>query len=404
MSMHSGKKSLTNADVTLNSGTLLAKLPLIGLVLGVLGLGLSAMLAAGNKEQFFFSYHVSFMFFLSISLGAFAFVLFQFASRAGWSVVVRRLAENLMGVLPLFALLFIPIIFGAHTMFHWTHQEAVEADAILAGKSPFLNEAAFYLRAALYFILWAFFAYFFRTNSVKQDSVGGEAITRKLQKMSYPGIAVMGLSVSLAAIDWIMSLDPHWYSTIFGVYFFAGSIVAIYAALILYANLARSSGKMSSLIGVEQYHDLGKMLFGFTVFWTYIAFSQFFLIWYANIPEETIWFANRFEGSWKGVSLFLAFGHFVGPFFFMLSRHIKRNRALISFAAAWMLFAHFMDIYWLIMPTFHKAGAQFALLDVTCFVGIGGMFLAVIGMLSKKALLVPVKDPRLAESMAFENL
>lgn len=403
MSQHQVTK-ITENQVVLPSSHWLHKAPTLFGVIGVIALIAAFALGMGNMEQFHFSFHVAFIYFLSIALGGLFFVILQFATKSGWSVVVRRFAENIMGTMPLFLLLFVVMIFGMHTLYHWTHEEAVLADPILSGKSAYLNEKFFFIRTAIYFIAWLGLARFFMRKSAEQDKSGSQANTRAMQNMSYPGIALFALSTTFAAFDWIMSLNPHWYSTIFGVYFFAGCVVSIYATLILMISFVRGPRFLSDVISTEHFHDMGKMLFAFVVFWTYIAFSQFFLIWYSNIPEEQIFYFHRIQGSWKTVSICLACGHFVIPFFFLLSRHIKRNPKTLFLGAAYMLFIHYVDIFWLVMPNFQKEGASFGLVDICCIVGIGGLFVALFAKLMKRNAVVPFRDPRLGESLLFENL
>ncbi len=401
---HAHHRELKAEDVTIPAGHALAKLPVIGIVLAVIGGGATAALAGADLKQFYHSYLVAFLFFLSLGLGGLFFVLVQFATRSGWSVVVRRLAENLMATLPLSVFLFIPVALGAHDLFHWTHEDAVATDKLLQWKEPYLNIGFFYARAAAYLLIWTGLSLYFRARSTAQDRSGDHGITRHLQKVAPPGIALFALSLTFAAVDWIMTLDPHWYSTMFGVYYFAGSVVGMYALMSLMAVGLSKAGLLDGRVNVEHFHDLGKMLFAFTAFWTYIAFSQYFLIWYANIPEETLWFLHRWSGSWKYLTLTLGAGHFVIPFFFLLPRTIKRNTKTLSLAAVWMLTMHLLDIYWLVMPNLHKHGAHPSLLDLTCFLAVGGVFIAALGMLMRRAPLIPVKDPRLPESLSFENI
>ncbi|MCZ7587022.1 MAG: hypothetical protein M5R36_28790 [Deltaproteobacteria bacterium] len=380
------------------------RLPLIAAIVGGLGLAASAGLGVGQPKQFFFSYLVAFMFGLSFAIGGLFFVLIQFASRAAWSVVVRRVAENAAAAVPVFAVLFLPIAFGAHDLFHWSHAEAVAHDALLAGKSGYLNLPFFFIRAFFYFALWTFLSQWYLRRSLEQDRTGDKTITRRLQNASGPSIVVTALTMNFAAFDWLMSLDPHWYSTMFGVYYFAGCLIAIFAFLAIVTILMRRSGLLENIVTREHDHDLGKLLFGFTVFWTYIAFSQYFLIWYANIPEETVWYAHRMEGSWKTVSVFLMAGHFVIPFFYLMPRAVKRNRVALFAGASWMLLVHYVDIYWLAQPVLNHHGAHFSLLDGTTLLGVGGVFIAVFARFLARHALVPHRDPRLPESLRFENV
>lgn len=382
-----------------------SKLPVVGGLLGVAGLVATFVFGASAKEQMYFSYHVAFMYFLSIALGAFFFVIVQFATKAGWSVLVRRLAENLAGTLPVFVVLALPLVLGSHTLFHhWMDAEVRATDRFIIHKAPYLNEAFFYGRMVFYFFVWTVLAYRFRARSVAQDLSGDHGITRGLQNLSYPSIFLFALTITFASIDWIMALDPHWYSTMFGVYYFAGAIVAIYATLVLLSMALQSHKAFGKVFNVEHFHDLGKLMFAHTAFWAYIAFSQYFLIWYANIPEETLFFKHRAVDSWLWVSIALAVGHFCIPFVVLLSARMKRNRTVLWFGAVWMLVVHFMDIYWLIMPTLHTEAVALSWLDLTALVGVGGIFVGTFGVLLGRARIVPTRDPRLPESLAFENI
>lgn len=381
------------------------KLPVVGGVLGVLGLGASLVLGMADKEQFFFSYHVAFMYFLSIALGAFFFVIVQFAAKAGWSVLLRRVAENLAGTLPLFVILGIPLALGVHTLFHhWTAETVRQTDPLVIHKSPYLNEPFFYGRMAFYFIVWAVLSFLFRSQSVGQDHSGVVGVTKRLQNLSYPSIFLFAITITFASVDWIMTMDPHWYSTMFGVYYFAGAVLAIYATLVVLAMALQSHAGFGKIFNVEHFHDVGKLMFAHTAFWAYIAFSQYFLIWYANIPEETLFFKHRLEGSWFGASVALAVGHFVIPFLFLLPSKMKRNRAVLLMGAVWMLIVHLLDIYWMIMPVHHHHGVHLSVMDLTTFVGVGGIFFAAFGVLMKRSKIIPTRDPRLNESLAFENI
>lgn len=392
-------------EVTLQANHPLHKVRWLSLIVGIVSLLLLVVVSRSHaKPHIFFSYLTSYAFWLSIALGGLFFVILQHATRAGWSIVVRRIAENTMITLPLFALLFLPIvIFGMHHLYHWSHASAVAHNKVLQAKSGYLNPTFFYIRAAGYFIAWSLLGFRFYKKSLKQDSDRDDAHSAGLRRLSAPSIIIFGLTVTFASFDWLMSLDPHWYSTMFGVYFFSGSFVAIIAFLCIVGILLNHTGKLSSIITTEHYHDLGKLLFAFAVFWSYIAFSQYFLYWYANIPEETMWFKHRLHGNWRQLTFLLALGHFVVPFFFLMTRKTKRNLNTLLVAALWMLMVHFIDLYWLVMPTFLKSGYEFSLLDLFSFVGIGGLFVSIFSgrMIAKP--LVPVGDPRLQESLSFEN-
>ncbi len=212
------------------------------------------------------------------------------------------------------------------------------------------------------------------------------------------------VTLTFASFDWIMSLYPHWFSTIFGVYYFSGAAVGIFALLAILALVLGRANLLAGAVTVEHLHDLGKLLFAFVVFWAYIAFSQFMLIWYGNIPEETAFFADRWNAGWRPVSIALAVGHFVLPFFVLLLRDVKRRAGTFAALGAWMLAMHYLDLYWLVMPTFRPESPTPTLLDLVAFVALGSLFVGALGWLMRRAALVPVRDPRLSESLSFENM
>ncbi len=426
-------------DITVPSTGLWAKLPLIAGIIGLIGTGITvAMMFGEHKERAFFSYLFAFATVLSIALGALAFVLFQHVTRAGWSAVVRRVSEATMATLPLFAVLFIPIaVLGFHSLYPWSH----ESDAILEAKRWWLgaNEGngsgqKFYVRAVIFFGIWTVLSQLLWRWSVQQDKLvddiaARDALSDKLQTLSAGGTFLYALSLSFAAIDWLMSLQPHWYSTMYGVYYFAGAILGFYAFLALATMALQKGGMLKTAVTTEHYHDIGKFVFGHTVFWAYIAFCQFMLIWYANIPEETEFYMVRMTGGWQYLSLGFAIFHFFVPFLFLVSRHVKRSRVGLAIGSIWILAAHVIDIYWNVLPNFgahgghdavagaahgaagevaeavahHAPGFSLHLLDFTAFIGIVGLFIATFVFILKKHAVICLGDPRLAESLRHEN-
>lgn len=404
MSQHGAATELRDDQIRIADWHPASKLPYVGLGLGVVALGAAFGLSGSDHTRYFFSYLTSFLFGLTIALGCLFFVLVQYAARAGWSVVIRRIPESFLYALPLFALLFVPVFLGRHELYHWTHSDVVDADAMLKQKQPYLNESGWTMRAGIYFVIWAAIGHLFARKSRAQDEEGGTAIHAFLQKMSYPSIMAFALSITFAAIDWNKSLDPHWFSTMWGVYQFAGAYLSAIATIILVSHFFLGTGLLRGVVTEEHRHDLGKLLFAFNVFWTYIAFGQYFLIWYGNMPEETMWYAHRMGNSWETVGIGLMIGHFVIPFFFLMSRHIKRNMATLAAGAVWLLLMHYMDLYYQVMPTHDHHGVHFSLVDVLNLVGISGVLFGTAFWAMKRAPLVPPKDPRLSESLAFQNL
>lgn len=401
-------------DITIPASSLWAKLPVIGGAMAVIGLGATLAAAGGdNKGRAMFSYLWAFESVLALALGALGWVLINHAVKASWHVVLRRIAETVAVTLPVFAFLFIPIAtLGFHELYPWTHADHI--DEILARKTWFLTSGGFFARAALYFGIWCVLAWVLYSTSTKMDGetnpAAREAMVKRLVVVSTPGIALYALSQSFQAIDWMMSLQPHWYSTIFGVYYFAASILAFNAFLALLAMGLQKAGVLTKAITTEHFHDLGKYVYGYGVFWAYIAFSQFILIWYANIPEETEFYMVRVEGGWQYISYALPVLHFFVPFFYLVSRHVKRHRTGLAIACVWMLFMHLVDMYWLIMPNFgmhggghHEPHLALSYLDVTALIGMVGALMAVFGFFLNKNKAVAINDPRLGESLAHEN-
>jgi len=379
------------------------RLPLVGAVLAVLGAVACAILGLGNPKQFYFSWLVSFLFFTSLALGALFFVLIQYAAQGGWGIVLRRIGETIFATIPVMALLFVPVVLGLHDLYEWSHAGAAEHDALLRWKAPYLNTTFFLIRALIFFGLWSGIAILYYRGSRGQDVTGDPGVSARLRRLAGPAIIVLALTQTFASIDWIMSLTPHWYSTMFGVYFFAGSFVGFIALLSVVVVATRAAGLLETLITAEHMHDIGKFLFAFTAFWAYISFSQFFLMWYGNMPEETIWYKARMEGSWMTVSILLMAGHFGVPFLYLMGRSVKRKGATLAAGGAWLLAMHYLDLYWQVMPTLHPEGLRPSVLDVAAFVTVGGCFLAAAALLMRRQALVPIRDPRLAESLAFEN-
>lgn len=404
---HSGPAVLRASSLWLPPEHPWRRLPALGLVLAAVGLGGSLALGLASeaaRRQLWHSWLVGAVFALSIALGGLFFVLLHHATQAGWSVVVRRIAEHAMATLPFMALLFVPLLLGMGDLFHWSHADLAARDPLLVHKQPYLNVPFFVLRTLFYFTVWSALAVWFSRQSRLQDETGDHQLTRRMRRASAPALLLFALTVTFFAFDWLMALNPDWYSTIFGLYFFAGSAVAFFSFLALAVIAARRAGLLVDVLNAEHQHDIGKLLITFVAFWAYMAFSQYLLIWYANLPEETVFFAQRAAGSWRAASVVLALGHFVVPFFFLLPRSVKRNAKALAAAAVWLLAVHLLDLYWLVMPNLHPAGMVPSLFDAAALIGCCGLFLAVFGAALMRQALVPLRDPRLPESLTFENV
>jgi hypothetical protein len=376
----------------------------VSAVVGVAGLVATVALGVAEGDElrrFGYSYLVNFAFFLGISLGALFFVPIQYVTKASWSIVVRRMAEVMAASLPVMALLAIPVIVFAAKIYGWAMPEA-QGDPLLAHKAAYLSPTWFTVRWVIYFVVWTWLAFTFWRGSVAQDASGDLKITHRLENLSGFALVAYALTVAMAAFDLLMSVDYVWFSTIFGVYYFAGGLVTFYAVLTLVTMGLQNTGRMTRIINAEHFHDYGKLMFAFTFFWAYIAFSQYMLYWYANIPEETAWYLLRSGQGWGKLGLAIIFAAFVLPFAGLVSRYAKRNRKMLAFWAFWLIGAQWLNLYWVVMPEFSEHFV-FGAMDVTGFLGIGGIWLAVVTRLAMGASLVPVKDPRLGDSLRFEN-
>ncbi|MFN0136192.1 MAG: quinol:cytochrome C oxidoreductase [Phycisphaerae bacterium] len=410
--------------------------PLAKLALSIGGVGLIAAAVMGifDGEAFFRGYIMNFAFVMSIALGALFFVVLQHLTRAGWSVTVRRLPEHMVAAFPIMFVLFLPILVmmwlgwlgmsdAMVRTYPWLDHQAIDAGAhtdsamhTLHIKRPYLNMGFFTIRILLYFGLWIWIAIYFRGGSLEQDRTGDASITTRMQGRAAPCMLAFALTTTFFAFDILMSLNPLWFSTIFGVYYFAGTAVCFFSVLTIAFMLLQGSGRLTQAITVEHFHDLGKLIFAFTVFWAYIGFSQYMLIWYANLPEETHFYVPRQQGIWLWLMFILLFGHFVVPFFAIISRNVKRQPQLLFAAAVWMVLMHWLDMAFLVLPHTESVSATTHVLvassltatqviqSVLCLVGIGGVFIwAVLSRIGDESL-VPLRDPRLSEALAFENV
>jgi hypothetical protein len=338
---------------------------------------------------------------LTISLGALFFVAIQHLVRAGWTVTTRRIAEVLGASISTPLLLMLPLagvlLLGNSELFPWNDPEVVAGDKILEGKSGYLNAPFFIARALIYAVSWIYCGRWYLRASRKQDETGDSQTTGRLESRSAPVLLLLAITTTFAAFDWLMSLDPHWFSTIFGIYVFSASMVAALAVMAIVTSIMVRT-KATPAVNHEHLHDVVKMLYGMNCFWAYIAFSQYLLIWYANIPEETIWLKHRQEYSWDAVTVALAIGHFVVPFIILMPRAVKRNTSLVILMSLGLLAMNWLDLYWIIYPQFDKAPV-FGLMEVLSFVGFVSLFgLAALSRLRGTSFL-PIRDPRLEESV-----
>lgn len=343
---------------------------------------------------------IGFTFMASVAVGALFFIALEYIAGAVWSTPFRRITEFLAAVLPVVIVMGIPLFFSMHGLFHWTHAEVVEADPILKAKEPFLNTQFFIIRFAVIMAVWLIFYFLFRRNSFAQDVDKDQKHTTANIKLAAAFIPLFAISISVFAIDWLMSLEPHWFSTIFGVYYFTGTVICALAIITYLMVYLSERGYFFTGINEDHYYSFGALLFGLLSFWAYIAFSQFMLIWYANLPEENFWFIARWKNGWEYVSAALALFHFWIPYFLLVSRPSKTNLGNLKRMSIMLVFAHLLDLYWLVMPTFHESPV-FSYHEVAFpILGIG-LIIVIFAMQFKKHNLVPVGDPKLQRGIDF---
>ncbi len=385
------KKSLPNS-VSKIGGTLLA----IGLLLGIAGFLVDSYRAS-------YAYLVSFIFFLSIAVGSLFLVALEYAANADWSTPFRRISEFFAASLPLLLILVVPLFFNTSNLFLWSHAGYVHGDKMLEAKSAYLNTPFFMVRVIAIILLWLFFYWMITKNSRKQDETKDQVLTKRNITLSVIFIPVFAITITLTAIDWIMSLESKWFSTIFGVYLFAGVVWCSLAALTFSAIKLKENGYLHSAIKEDHYYSLGTLMFAFTAFWGYIAFSQYMLVWYGNLPEETFWFMQRWDGGWKFVSILLIITHFIVPFFGLLSYEAKTNVKRLKFMSVWILCVHFLDMYWLIMPGMSRNNHaySFSWIDFVFPLVFIGILILVFNKMAEKFNLVPVGDPKLQRGLNF---
>jgi hypothetical protein len=373
----------------------------------VAGLGLTAAGGISDLKLALSAYLVAFSYWLGLALGALALLMAFHAARARWMVVVRRPLEAMASAIIVFPVLFLPIALGMRSLFPWAGPTAgldEEAVRLLHHRAPYLNPTFFLVRAAIYFAVWLVFARLFWRWSLRQDGSGAPELTVKAWKLGAGGLPALGITLTFAAVDWLMSLGVRWYSTIWGVYFFAGSFLGAIALLILATFALSRTPALAGAVRVAHWLSLGKLLLAFTCFWAYIAFSQYMLVWIGNLPDTVPWVLLRQDHAWRWVGGALIAGHFVAPFLLLLSRPRKMDPRRLAPVAAWILAIHYVDLYWLVMPQVRPGSIVPSWCNLTAFLGVGGAAVAAGVALLRGRHALPVRDPFLGESLAYARL
>lgn len=380
-----------------------ARIQKIGLILLGTGLAAGAIGLIIDPHKFLLNYLLGFILLVSIGAGSLFMVALEYVAGADWSVPIRRVNEFFASAVLLLLVLALPIIFNLKTVFHWADPAVVAGDKILLGKSAYLDSTFFIIRIIVAAGLWSLFYLVLSRNSKTQDTTKDQNLTRKNIIYSAIFIPLFALTITVVSVDWLMSLEPHWFSTIFGVYFFSGSVLASLAVVTYTVVLLKENGYLHPKMTNDHLYSLGALLFAFINFWGYIAFSQYLLIWYANLPEENYWFLSRWEGGWIIMSILLIIVHFIVPYSVLLSQPAKMDPKRLKFASLWILGAHIFDCYWLVMPVNHSQEGGFIgyILEFAFPLAAIGAVILLFYYKSKNNNLIPVGDPKLQKSLNF---
>jgi hypothetical protein len=391
--------AIATSETYTASGTALPGMRQFGLIAGVLGVVLAvAGFFMSGADRFFQAYLVAYTFWMGVVLGCLALLMIQHLSGGVWGIVLRRPFEAAVRTLPIMAVLFIPIALGMHSLYEWSTPEGA-ADPLIQTKALYLNTPFFLARQVFYFAVWSTIGILLSRWSVEHDRTGDPALIDKMSKLSGAGLLIYGLTVTFAMVDWTMSVNPHWFSTIWGMLYAGGQGLSAFAFGSVVLLMLAETAPLNRVITKHHFHDLGKLLFAFLMLWAYLSFSQFLIIWSANLPEEIPHYLNRWENSWKYLSIFVVVGHFMIPYALLLSRDLKRNRSKFRVIALWILCSRLADYYWHVAPEFHHEGFSFSLLDIALPLALGGIFITLfVSNLTGRSLL-PVNDPALDKAL-----
>jgi hypothetical protein len=368
----------------------------------VAGAGGGVLCAIGlltNPAQFVRSFLPAYMWLLSIALGSLGLAMVHQISGGAWGVVIRRILGAASRTLPLLTILFVTVALGLRVLYPWADPARVAEDPALRWKAPYLNAPFFLVRAAIYFAVWNGIAFLLNKWSLEQDRSGDPDISRRMQLLSAGGLLAYGLTITFASFDWLMSLEPHWFSTMYGVLVMGGQALSAMAFSIVVLSRLAHRAPFNDLITPNHFHDLGNLLLGFTMLWTYFGFSQYLIIWSANIPEETEWYIHRTAHGWQLLALVLVVFHFAVPFLVLLSRAVKRHAAMVAKVAAGLLLMRFFDLIWLIAPAFAQEGPHLHWLDLAVPISLAAIWLAFFVYQLRGRALLPRHDPEFQEAL-----
>ncbi|MBZ5542521.1 MAG: hypothetical protein LAO07_02430 [Acidobacteriia bacterium] len=384
-----------NGTDTLQSGVM--RLEKRALILGLAALVVCAAGGFDSPVQFFRSYLLGYIFWLGVALGCAAILMLHHLVGGGWGFPIRRMLESGTRTLLLMAAFTVPLLFGLRQLYVWANPANAPAEMAITGKALYLNIPFFIVRTVIYFAAWILVTHFLNKWSLEQDRTANPDLTHRLQSLSGPGLLIYGLTATFASIDWVMSLEPSWTSTIYGMIFMVTQALSAMSLVIVVMLLLSKTKPLSDLISPLALNDLGNLLLTFTMLWAYLSFSQFLIIWSGNLPEEITWYAARATGGWAWVAVLLIVFHFAVPFLLLLSRFVKRRIRLLAAVATGLILMSLIDLFWLMAPAYDRAGPQFHWMDWMAVIGIGGVWFWRFASQLKRNPLVPLHDPRLPQ-------
>lgn len=384
-------------------GTNLDRAQRLALFAAVGGSLLLALGAFFSLPQFFQSYLTAFLFWMQFSLGCLGLMMLHHLSGGRWGFGIRRLLEAGAMTLPLMLALWLPVFLGARYLYLWARPAEVAQNALLQHKQPYLNVPFFGVRALIYFAIWTLLAFFLRRWSLRQDQTGDPLLTRRMRLISRAGAVLFVLTVTFATLDWGMSLEPDWTSTIYGAIFMTGQGLTALTFSIIVLSVLVDRTVLRQVVTLERFGDLGNLTMAFVILWTYMNLSQFLIIWSGNLPEEVTWYLHRTAGGWSYVAIFLAIFHFVVPLLLLFSHDLKRKPARLARLAGALLLVHFIFLFWMVQPSFFRSGLHINWLDIVAPIAIGGLWVACFVWQLKGKPLLPRNDPRFQEAFAHEH-
>jgi hypothetical protein len=378
----------------------------VAFICGALGLALVILFSFHSEHsrlQFFRSYLFAFVYWISIPLGCQAILMMHHLTGGWWGYPIRRLLEAGTRTLFVMAILFIPVLLGLSRLYLWDQPAAAAADPLIQYKRPYLNAGFFTLRALIYFAIWMGLAYVLNKWSREQDETGDPSIEGRFEALSGPGLILWGLALTFASVDWVMSLEVHWFSTIYGMIFM---IIAALTSMSFVIFVERSLADYEPLRGSAtpaRYNDQGNLMLAFVMLWAYLSYAQFLIIWSGNLKEEIPWYVTRAFGGWGAVAVILMVLHFALPFLLLLQRSVKRKLVRLSLVAGMLIVLSVVDVYWLIVPAFDPKSPKFHVMDILAVLGIGGVWIGTYFWQLKKMPLLPLRDPRFAGELEHQH-